>query len=156
VVSLGGKLAGCTTSASGVVINDFKSSIKGALNTTSNDCAGLLSPGAVTGSVVVKWNATPKITPNSSTIDVGSGDVTTGVYSAAWGGEYGYFGLGPNPRPTGTPGPSVPVSGAFTGGDGGAGSTADIILQEDLAVLIGQCSTGLKQLNIALGQLQLS
>ena len=84
------------------------------------------------------------------------GDVSTGVYGAASGGGYGYFGLGPNPRATGTPGIAVAVSGAFTGGDGGAGSTADIILQQDLAVLIGQCSTGLKGLNIALGQLQLS
>jgi hypothetical protein len=154
VVSIAGKLAGCTTDAAGVTINDFKSSFKGAINTPNNDCAGLVGPSTATGTITIKWNATPKITPTSTVVTVSSGDVTTGVFSASWGGAYGYFGLGVNPRPSGTPGSPLSSTGAFTGGDGGASSTSDAITQEDLAVILGQCAAkGVKALNIGIGQI---
>jgi hypothetical protein len=157
VFSIAGKLAGCSTDASGVVINDFKSSFKGTISAPSNDCGALLGPSTATGQIIIKWNTTPKITPSTSTIDISSGDLTTGVFSSGWGGAYGYFGLGVNPRPSGTAGTPLAVSGAFTGGDGGASSTADAVTQEDIAVILGQCSAnGVKALNIGIGQIQLS
>jgi hypothetical protein len=150
VLSLAGKLAGCSTSE-GNVIADFKSSIKGTLTGTSNDCGGLLDGSGITGTITVKWGGALKITPTTSTITVSGGDVTNGVFSASWGGAYGQFQLGS------PPGSALAVSGAFTGGDGGAASTAIAVTQEDLAVILGQCAgKGVKALNIGLGQLQLS
>jgi hypothetical protein len=150
VFSVSGKLAGCSTSAA-VAINDFKSSFKGTLTGTSNDCAGLLDGSGITGSIVTKWNAPPKITPTSSTITITAGDVTNGVFSAPWGGAYGRFQLGS------PPGGPLAVSGAFTGGDGGINSTAVAVTQEDITVILAQCAgKGVKALTIGLGQLQQS
>jgi hypothetical protein len=150
-LSVAGKLGGCSTSAAGVTIPDFKSSIKGTLTGTSNDCGGLLDGSGITGTITAKWSGTPKIAPTTSTITVSGGDVTNGVFSASWGGAYGQFQLGS------PPGSALAVSGAFTGGDGGASSTAIAVTQEDLAVILGQCAgSGVKALTIGLGQIQLS
>jgi hypothetical protein len=151
-----GKLGGCTTNAGGVTLLDGKSSFSGVVNVPTNDCAALLNPGAVSGTITVKWKATPAILPTSSTITLDSGDATAGLFATGWGAPYGYFGLGINPRPSGNPGNPLAVAGAFTGGSGGVNSTADIVTGEDTALILGQCGgAGVKAITIAIGQLKL-
>ena len=157
VFKIKGKLAGCTTNAPGVTILNGKSSFSGLVNVPTNDCAALLNPGAVSGTITVKWKATPAILPTSSVITLDNGDATAGLFATGWLAPYGYFGLGVNPRPSGTAGNPVAVSGAFTGGSGGINSTADIVTGEDTAFILGQCGgLGVKAITIAIGQLQLS
>lgn len=150
-----GKLAGCVTSAPGVAIVDGKSSFSGFIEPSSNDCASSFS--SAIGLVTVKWKASTAITPTSSTIAINAGALTSGLFSPDYGGNYPYFGLGINPRPSGSAGIALAVGGAFTGGDGGAGSTADFIVGEDISVFINRCNdSGVKALTITLGQFQLS
>ena len=156
-LKLKGKLAGCTSNAGGFLIPDDKSTLGAALALPTNDCAGLVTGLAASGSILIKWKATEKITPTASTVLVDDSDLTAGLYSSPWGASYGYLGLGINDRPSGTAGTPLAVQGAFTGGDGGVTSTADFISQEDVTTLINACLGGLpiKALNVGLSQINL-
>jgi hypothetical protein len=159
VFKVKGKLAACTTNAVGVTIPDGKSSFSGVINVPSNDCAALLTPGAVSGTVTLKWKGSVPITPTSSVITLNTGDATAGVYDSAFGNNalYGYFGLGINPRPSGVAGSPVAVTGAFTGGSGGVNSTADIVTAESIAMITGQCAAaGVKTITIGIAQIRLN
>jgi hypothetical protein len=153
-VSVQGYLGGCSDRDNpSVTFPDFKSSFKGTLNTTPANCGALAgSTQQVTGTITVKWNTDQKITPATSTIAVNTAGLGGGSFAAPWGGTYGYPQLG---SPAGDP---LAVSGAFTGGDGGATSTTDLVTQEDVfGVLIPRCSSanGLKSVTVGIGQLHL-
>jgi hypothetical protein len=160
-VTVSGKLAGCSDSDNaGVTFPDFKSSFKGTI-ALSNDstCADLFAP-IQSGTLNVKWIADQKLTPSSSVITLSPGSLTVGIFDAPWGAHYAAFAVGDTDFATpGSPGDPVAVSGAFTGGDGGATSTVDVVSQEDFDNFIqSRCffnNEGLKTLNIGLGQLHL-
>ena len=68
------------------------------------------------------------------------------LFAAPWGANYGEFSLG-----------SSGVTGAFTGGDSGASSSTTAVTSQDLGAILAGCATttGVKTLNIGLGQIKL-
>jgi hypothetical protein len=155
-IKVKGVLAGCSSPDAAVGFPEFKSKFSGAISLSSNDCSGLIAPSVSSASITVKWNMVPKGAPNQSVITIDAGDLTGGLLTPGWGGVYAYLGLGVNPRPSGMPGTALAVSGAFTGGDGGVQSTADLVSQEDVALVFQLCSTtGVKALDLGIGQLHL-
>ena len=151
VVKIKGSLSGCTTNNGG--ITSITGSFKGELaSTTTNDCTNLVGPTTNTGTIIVKWKAVPALTNSTSTVTISAGSAVGGLFTGVPPGVYGQFDLG-NP-----PGVALAVTGAFTGGDGGATSTARVITTQDaLGSLASQCASpkGLKSLNIGLGTITL-
>ncbi len=164
VISLKGKLAGCSTDAvdsnsDPVTLTDLKSSFKGSITAPTSDCASLLGPSTAAGTVTIKWKADNgvKLDEASSTVTISSGDVTTGLYAAPFGAAYGAFGLGTTSFASGSPGGPLAVTGGFTGGDGGASSQANVVTNEDISFILAQCGgKGVKALTIGIGNLNLS
>ena len=148
IVKIKGTLSGCTTNAPGVT--SITGSFKGELSGGTNNCAGLVGPTTNTGTISVKWKATPALIDSTSTITVNSGSAVGGLFPVG-AGLYGQFQLG-NP-----PGAALSVSGSFTGGDGGATSVATIITTQDAGAIATLCAstTGVKALNIGLGSITL-
>jgi hypothetical protein len=138
-----GSLAGCTVTGQ-PAITILSGKLRGRVASTSNECIVLAAP--LTGSITMKWKA-DKATPilqTSSTI--GITDVTFGGFAAPWGSSYGQFSLG-----------TSSVTGAFTGGDGGAASSNVSLTSQDLVEIVAECASakGLKTLNIGSGQVKL-
>ncbi len=148
-VTIKGGLSGCTTNAPGVT--SISGSFKGTLTGGTNSCAGLVGPTTNTGTITVKWKATPGLINATSTIQINSGSAVGGLFTGLVPAVYGQFQLG-NP-----PGAALSVSGSFTGGDGGATSTATIITTQDVGAIGALCgsTTGVKALNIGIGTLTL-
>lgn len=126
--------------------------IAGTLNSNTSDCAGLvgLSTGT-TGSVTASWKTAKtspaKITPTSSTETITQN--FGGTFSNPWGvgGGYGLFQIG---TAYGTAAPSV--TGAFTGGDGGASSEFAGTTGQSTSGILSQCiSGGLKAITFGIG-----
>src|SRR5262249_26095803 len=110
---------------------------------TSNECIVLSAP--LTGSITIRWKA-DKATPILQTSSTASiTDVTFGGFAAPWGVSYGQFSLGISS-----------VTGAFTGGDGGATASNVALTSQDLVEIVSECAspTGLKTLNVGSGQLK--
>jgi hypothetical protein len=148
-VSIKGALSGCTTNAPGVT--SISGSFKGTLTGGTNSCAGLLGPTTNTGTIAIKWKATPGLIDSTSTVQINSGAAVGGLFAGLPPGAYGQFQLGS------PPGAALSVTGSFTGGDGGATSTATVITTQDAIALAGLCATtnGVKALNIGIGVLTL-
>ena len=147
---------------------------KGILNAANNNCLGLqgLSTGT-SGSLGVKWSVntgTPKITnggtPGASTFTISQtwggtyndgGQTSPAAASDSWGGEYGFFAIGgpTSGLPLGTTqsyttNPSI--SGAFTGGDGGANSIFQGSTTQTTGALGVACLTvGIKGITFGIG-----
>src|SRR5262249_54197966 len=118
--------------------------LRGRVASTSNECITLAEP--LTGSIAIRWKA-DKATPilqTSSTLAIT--DVTFDGFAAPWGVSYGRFSLG-----------TSSVTGAFTGGDGGASSSNVSLTSQDLVEIVSECAspTGSKTLNVGSGQLKL-
>ena len=147
-VKIKGTLSGCTTNAPGVT--SITGSFSGLLTGGVNDCGSLIGPTANTGTITLKWKSVPGLIIPTSTVTVNAGSAVGGLFllgSAA----YGQFQLG-NP-----PGAALSVAGSFTGGDGGATSTATVITTQDVGAIGTLCgsATGVKLLNIGLGTITL-
>jgi len=157
------KVSDCTDDAvpSGVVSG---ATMIGTLALANNDCANLFSGlQSWAGSLAVNWKtaAGVRLTTKQSSIaltqvngavfgsGVPTGDTTT------WSGEYGLVQLGTDANQGATAAPSV--TGDFTGGDGGAGSTFDLATNETNNNLQTACgsTSGLKQITAGIGSLSL-
>lgn len=165
-ISLKGTISDCVvTGASGVTV--VSGSLKGTLYTGDCSCLGLAAPTALVtpppnkqNALVVKWKFAPGAAcnpgQNTSTLSFTAASVISpGVLVPpafpAPGGIYGFFALAP---PAATPA----VSGIFTGGSGGANSTAVGTTTESAATLLGTCNTapaGLKGFTFGQGQIAL-
>ncbi len=161
-IQIKGSLSDCTvdatTAGAGVVIAG--GSVKGTITTSDCTCAGL-GPGdhpIISGSLITSWktaSGSPKISPTSSTLNAGA-NIHAGVSippAPFSGAIYGVFSLS---------GTGVGVTGAFTGGDGGAGSVTAGASTESAATLIGECTgaapykPGLKVLTFGEAQTRLN
>jgi hypothetical protein len=145
-ISIKAKVTGCSSSIPGLSISG---SLSGTLTAAVNDCANVNSPPGLTGTLTLKWKASPGLLDPVTTITVNPNSVVSGNFnlgSAFWG----ELQLG-NP-----PGAAVAVSGSFAGGDGGATSTATMIFSQDVNTFVSLCSTtGIKALNIGVGTITL-
>jgi hypothetical protein len=157
------KVSDCTDDAvpSGVVSG---ATVIGSLTLANNDCANLFSGlQSWAGSLTANWRpaAGVKLTTKQSTIALsqvngavfGSG-VPTGD-NTTWTGEYGLVQFGTDANQGATAAPSV--TGDFTGGNGGSGSTFDLATNETNNNLQTACgsTSGLKQLTAGIGSLSL-
>ena len=156
-IKVKGVLGGCSSNDTAVSFPDNKSKFKGALTIPTNDCLGLVMLNLTSASLEVKWKMNEKTNLNASTITIDQSDATAGIYTTPWNTGHAYVGLGVNDRPSGMPGTALAVSGAFTGGDGGAQSTVDLISAQDLQTIIAACqtATGVKQVDLGIGQIHL-
>lgn len=141
-----GKLDGCTTDAA---VTSITGSFSGLLTFATNDCAALAGSTSSTGTITIKWKSSPGLIVNTSTVTVGSGSAVGSVFVLEGSSLYAQFDLG---APVGN---ALAVAGSFTGGDGGASSSAKILTTQDLAATFNLCSTGVKTLNIGLGKVTL-
>jgi hypothetical protein len=156
VFSVSGTLGGCTSpSHPALVFPEGKSKFKGTINAPTNSCAALNGSTTASGTITVSWNATdgvggPGLLLKTSTITLPANSTTGGAALVA-GDLHGSFDFG-------TPTP-LAVSGAFTGGDGGATSTGTVITQESVTTILNFCGLtppkGLKQINLGVGSLKL-
>jgi hypothetical protein len=140
-----GKLAGCTTDAA---VTSITGTFSGLLTGGTNDCASLAGSTTSTGTITIKWKASPGLIVKTSTVTVNSGSSVGSIF-ALGSSAYGQFDLG---SPVGN---ALAVAGSFTGGDGGASSNATIITTQDLVYLFNLCNTGVKTLNIGVGKITL-
>lgn len=156
-IKVKGVLGGCTSPDAAVTFPDYKSKFQGVLTVPTNDCLGLVSLNLTSATLTIKWKTNEKINVNQSVITIDQSDATAGLFVAPWGANHPYVGLGVNPRPSGMPGTPLSVSGAFTGGDGGAQSTVDLISSQDIQTIVAACqtATGVKQVDLGLGQIHL-
>lgn len=150
-IALKGTVQGCTVSGANpatVLSGKFSGTLVGA----TNDCSFVLSSSTPqVGTLTFTWKA-DKTTPllqTKSTVSVTTVSGTTTTLGGAVGGAT-FFQL-----VLGTSG----VSGAFTGGDGGASSSNVFISSEDLfGSATQQCnsSNGMKIIHLGLGTITLS
>lgn len=146
-ISIKGKLSGCATNAPGVT--SISGSLSGTLTLPNNDCSSLNGPVAGTGTLTLKWKASPGLVDSVSTVTVNLNSAVGGLFNLG-PANFGQIQLG-NP-----PGAALAVSGAFTGGDGGATSTASLIFSQDVNEFTLLCSSGgIKALNIGVGTITL-
>ena len=154
VIKIGGTLGGCVSPSNpSLVFPEGKSKFKGVLNSATNDCAGLAGPSTTSGTLTFTWGvASPGVTQKVSTVTIPSGG-SVGSFTAIGSGAYGVFGLG---APQG--GAALSVTGGFTGGDGGAGSSGYVITTQSVASILSYCAslTGLKAINIGVSQIDLN
>ncbi len=146
-VKIKGTLSGCTTNAPGVT--SISGSFSGLLTGGTNDCAALVGPTPNTGTITVKWKAVPGLINPVSTVTINAGSAVGGLFGFG-PAFYGQFQLG-NP-----PGAPLSVAGSFTGGDGGATSTSNVLTSQDTGAILALCgATGVKTLNIGIGTITL-
>jgi hypothetical protein len=151
ITKIKGALGGCTdTDNGGVTFVDGKSTFKGVITGSVNNCAGLAGASPASGSIAIKWKTVQKLTNALSTVTVNSNSTVSGIFAAPWGGNYGQFQLG-NP-----PGVALSVVGDFAGTDAGATSTSIGITSQDLTMILNGCGgAGVKSINLGIGQLHL-
>ncbi len=140
-----GKLSGCTTDAA---VTSITGSFSGVLTGATNDCASLAGATTSAGTITIKWKASPELIVKTSTVTVSSGGSVGSVFTLG-PSVYGQFDLG---APVGN---ALAVAGSFTGGDGGATSSATIITTQDLLSTFTLCDTGVKTLNMGVGTVTL-
>src|SRR5262249_47423636 len=107
-------LAGCIAmppSGGGPAVTIESGEVSGTLSGTSNDCNVLLSAGPATGSLKVKWNATPALLEKSSVATVSALSFSVFTPGFPFNPAYGGFNLSVSG-----------VTGSFQGSDFGASS----------------------------------
>jgi hypothetical protein len=145
-VKIKGALSGCVTNAG---VTSISGTVSGVLTGGTNDCINLIGTIPSTGTLTVKWKSTPGLINPVSTVTVNFGSSEGGFFGFG-PADYGRFDLG-NP-----PGAALAVSGSFTGGDGGATSTASVLTSQDInAILAGCGGAGVKALDIGIGTITL-
>jgi len=156
VFSISGTLGGCSSASNpALVFPEGKSKFKGTINAPTNACAALAGPSTSTGSITITWGATAPggaaLLNKTSIVAIPSGG-SAGSFAAIAGDSHGTFDLG-------VPNTALSVTGAFTGGTGGAGSTATVITTESVPTILSFCGLtppkGLKQITISVGGLTL-
>jgi hypothetical protein len=140
-------LAGCIAMPSvvgGPAVTIQSGEVSGTLSGTSNDCNVLLSPGPATGSLTVKWNATPALLEKSSVATVSALSFFFFTPGFPFSAEYGGFKLSVSG-----------VTGSFQGPDHGASSFALGTTAQDVNTLLGACAStkGLKVINFGFGEM---
>jgi hypothetical protein len=151
-------ISGCSTPAAVTIASG---SISSTINSATNDCLGLSGLStSTTGNLVAKWKTatgSSKITPTTSTLHVAQtngAQFNSGTPAGdqdTWGGVYGLFQIGSDAGHGGTLAPSV--TGAFTGGNGGATSNVDATTGQDVGAIATMCfGAGVKTLNFGIGQ----
>jgi hypothetical protein len=146
------------------------SKLKGDLNSTTNDCQGLvgLSTGT-TGSTAISWKTNPKELgtglqypkiydslsgvgpPWKPTSNISVTQTFGATYSATWGASYGMFQIGADAAHGNTTPPVV--TGAFRGpSNNGAGTTFDGTTGQSSTALALACfAKGIKLINFGIG-----
>lgn len=143
-----GTVAGCTVTGATATVVSGKFS--GTLAGNSSDCLTLAGTQPTTGTLTFKWKADPTtpLLQKSSVVSVVSTTGGTITPGGAFGStQYAQFSLN-----------SSGVTGAFTGGDGGATSTNTAVSSQDIIeITVKQCGgpKGLKLINIGLGKITL-
>jgi hypothetical protein len=143
VMAVKGSVAGCTVTGSNAA-SILSGKLSGKITATSNECITVFEP--LTGTITMKWKAdrTTPILQTSSTLNITN--VSFSLFGAPWNMTYGQFSLG-----------TSSVTGAFTGGDNGATSSNTSLTSQDIGEILNECGspTGLKTLNVGLGQVTL-
>ena len=150
-IKISGTLGGCTSSDPGIAFPEGKSKFKGILNAPTNDCASLAGASPTTGTLTFTWKTVPAVTQKISTVTIPPGGSVGGI--VAIGPDlYGRFGLG---APEGAA--ALSVTGGFTGGDGGAGSSGLVVTQQSIVSVTTYCAPplALKAINIGVSGLTL-
>lgn len=159
-VTVKATVSGCTTNATGVLIESGAAA--GVIHSAHSSCNGLtgLSTGT-SGPLVTKWKAWPghsnAITPTAGTLNItqtNGAQFNSGTPAGdqdTWGAQYGLFQVGTDAGHGGTSAPTV--TGAFAGTDGGITSTLDTSTGQDVGGIALACllTTGVKLLNIGIG-----
>jgi hypothetical protein len=145
-----GKLDGCEVVTNPSVLID-SGTFQGTLVLPSNECMALTSSQPVTGSISYRWKANPEtpIVPTTSAQEVGrlTGSPFEAALAAEGFGGASYLGL-----TLGT----TSVSGAFTGGDAGATSSAVVVTSENSIFFVATCRTpGIRTLHLGIGSIAL-
>jgi hypothetical protein len=171
-VSLTIKTGDCSTSLGtydassnpgGVTIKS--ATTKGIIASSTNDCLGLsgLSSGfTVVDDINTSWSTvagTPGLLQTKSTLTFtnsfggvfGGATPTRAADDISWGSEYGLFLIGTDAAHGSTAAPGV--TGAFTGGTGGADTTFDGTTAQSSGDLATQCFgiTGIKGIQFGIG-----
>jgi hypothetical protein len=126
-----------------------KSSFSGVLTGATNNCAGLSGASAATGTITIKWKTVEKLVNAVSVMTLPPASTFSGIFIGPWGSLYGQFDIG---APTALP---VSVSGAFTGGDGGAQSHTTAVTTQSISSIGVMCIKGMKALNLGVGYIEL-
>jgi hypothetical protein len=157
VFSISGTLGGCSSpSHPALVFPEGKSKFKGTINAPTNNCVALAGPSTATGSVTITWSATDGVGGagllNKTSVVTIPANGSAGNFAPVAGALHGTFDLG-------VPNAALSVTGGFTGGTGGAGSTATVITTESVPTILSFCALtppkGLKQITIGVGGLTL-
>jgi hypothetical protein len=140
-------LAGCIAMPPSVgdpAVTIESGEVSGTLSGTSNDCNVLLIGGPATGSLKVKWNATPALLEKSSVATVSALSFFLFTPGFPFSAAYGGFDL----RVSG-------VTGSFQGSDLGARPFAVGTTAQDVNTLLGACAStkGLKVINFGFGEI---
>jgi hypothetical protein len=142
-MTLKGTLGACTVTDAPSPVTILKGTFSGKLVTSVNDCVAVFEGATTTGTITIKWKAdgTTPIQQTSTVVTIGS--LTGQVFTAPWDGLYGQLTLNPSGE-----------TGAFTGGDNGAGATITGVGSQEVQSLFNSCGTtpGLKLINIGLGR----
>jgi hypothetical protein len=154
-IKVGGTLGGCSSASDpSLVFPEGKSKFKGVLNAPTSACAALAGVSATAGTLTFTWGvAAPGVTLKTSTVTVTGAN---GVSPIINGAIYGEFDLGASHGA-----PALAVSGAFTGGDGGATSGAQVVTQQSAMAILNFCSgppaapLGVKAINVGLSNIVL-
>jgi hypothetical protein len=157
VFAIGGKLGGCASPSNpNLVFPEGKSKFKGTINAPTSNCAGLAGVSTSTGTITITFSATDSVSGDAllnktSVVNIPSGS-SAGNFASVGGDTHGTFDLG-------VPNAALSVTGGFTGGDGGATSTAQVITSESVATILNYCGQplpkGLKQISIGVGAITL-
>ncbi len=162
VFAISGTLSGCSSPSNpNLVFPEGKSKFKGTINAPNNNCLSLAGSSTATGTLTITWGATDSVSGagmlNKSSVVTIPSMGSTGNFVVVAGDQHGSFDLG-------TP-VALSVTGGFTGGNGGATSTASVITTESVVSILRACDTtaappaipgkGVKQITIGVGGLTL-
>jgi hypothetical protein len=142
-----GTVDGCAATGPNPVTVLPGAKVSGKLSLPSSDCNALIGTvPIIDGTVTIKWKTNERLVERISVLT--PTQFTSGFFSAPWGGTYVQAQFG---------GAGSAVVGAFAGGEGGATSSATVLLSEDFSALNTGCasSAGVKVIHAALGQLNL-
>ena len=149
-IAIKGTVEGCQV-FSGNTATVLSGKFSGTLVGTTNDCSEVLSfPSSQVGTLTFTWKADPATpllqTKSIVTVSTMSG-TTTDLGGIVGGATFVRLVLG-----------TSGVSGAFTGGDGGASSSNAFLTSEDVfGSITQQCATtGIKLIHLGLGSITLS
>ncbi len=141
-IKIKGTLSGCVATPNGAnpAVTVVSGSVSGLLNATNNDCLSLLGPSTAAGTLTIKWKTVEKLSSATTTITIGSGDVSGGTATPfADTATYGQFNIA-----------STTQTGPFGGPTGtGAASSTKALTVEGITALGGACADpkGLKAVN---------